>query len=129
MGSCSQCAAILAQSKLWKKEKIVNFVKRDSRIEKPTWEEIVKFYGVIGAPKFLLVSAARSRYVSRMSDATARRTHPKNSQAESKDALPLTPKALHPEKFCPNCSSELKENRCKLSCPQCGFYLSCSDFY
>jgi len=35
----------------------------------------------------------------------------------------------HPERFCPNCSAELKEHRCKLSCPVCGFYLSCSDFY
>jgi len=32
-------------------------------------------------------------------------------------------------RFCPNCSAQLKEHRCKLSCPQCGFYLSCSDFY
>ena len=37
--------------------------------------------------------------------------------------------AGHPERFCPNCSVELTESRCKLSCPQCGFYLSCSDFY
>jgi hypothetical protein len=37
--------------------------------------------------------------------------------------------ALHPERFCPNCSAELKESQCKLSCPRCGFYLSCSDFY
>jgi hypothetical protein len=36
---------------------------------------------------------------------------------------------VHPERFCPNCSAELEERGCKLSCPGCGFYLSCSDFY
>ncbi|MFZ0418628.1 MAG: hypothetical protein WAM04_11045 [Candidatus Sulfotelmatobacter sp.] len=41
----------------------------------------------------------------------------------------VRPAAGHAERFCPNCSAELKESRCKLSCVVCGFYLSCSDFY
>jgi hypothetical protein len=40
-----------------------------------------------------------------------------------------TPPRKPSERFCPNCSIELKESQCKLRCPQCGFYLSCSDFY
>ncbi|HLW54342.1 MAG TPA: hypothetical protein VKW06_16010 [Candidatus Angelobacter sp.] len=38
-------------------------------------------------------------------------------------------KPADPSRFCPNCGSEMKESRCKLKCPGCGFFLSCSDFY
>jgi hypothetical protein len=31
-------------------------------------------------------------------------------------------------RVCPNCSAELRERGCKLSCGVCGFYSSCSDF-
>jgi hypothetical protein len=38
-------------------------------------------------------------------------------------------KTADPGQYCPNCSAKLRESRCKLKCTQCGFYLSCSDFY
>ncbi|HXW62511.1 MAG TPA: hypothetical protein VEJ45_07935 [Candidatus Acidoferrales bacterium] len=31
--------------------------------------------------------------------------------------------------YCPRCSARLRTRRCKLICPDCGYYMSCSDFY
>jgi hypothetical protein len=31
--------------------------------------------------------------------------------------------------FCPVCDSRLAGHRCKLVCPQCGYFMSCADYY
>jgi hypothetical protein len=34
-----------------------------------------------------------------------------------------------PMLFCPVCSRRLAERKCKLFCEQCGYYMSCADYY
>lgn len=34
-----------------------------------------------------------------------------------------------PMHYCPSCSKRLHNWSCKLVCPSCGYYMSCSDFY
>jgi hypothetical protein len=33
-----------------------------------------------------------------------------------------------PNQFCPVCSSRLESHRCKMICPRCGYFMSCSEF-
>ncbi len=32
------------------------------------------------------------------------------------------------ERTCPNCDSRMDSQSCKLKCPKCGYFKSCSDF-
>jgi hypothetical protein len=34
-----------------------------------------------------------------------------------------------PMLYCPMCSLRLTELKCKLICAQCGYYMSCADYY
>jgi hypothetical protein len=34
-----------------------------------------------------------------------------------------------PMLYCPVCSTRLSQLKCKLVCPQCGYYMSCADYY
>jgi hypothetical protein len=34
-----------------------------------------------------------------------------------------------PMLYCPVCSTRLAEMKCKLICNQCGYYMSCADYY
>lgn len=45
------------------------------------------------------------------------------------DPKPAHHLQAHHSQICPVCSQHLTGHRCKLVCTQCGYYLSCADYY
>jgi ribosomal protein S27AE len=55
----------------------------------------------------------------------------KNKSPASADACPVPrDKDTSGEhwRFCPKCGRELINEKCKLRCPRCHYFMSCSDF-
>lgn len=51
----------------------------------------------------------------------------KSAAAQSEKACTLGQE--HHSVYCPTCSIRLADSRCKLVCRNCGYFLSCADFY
>jgi len=45
------------------------------------------------------------------------------------DSPAAIPPIDHHCQVCPNCSDQLTGHHCKLICTNCGYYLSCADYY
>ncbi len=51
------------------------------------------------------------------------------SHGEPAGRQPGAAPAEHHSQVCPNCGRRLTGHRCKLVCTQCGYYMSCADYY
>ncbi|HYL36534.1 MAG TPA: hypothetical protein VEV17_11530 [Bryobacteraceae bacterium] len=49
-------------------------------------------------------------------------------EADGKEQTPDR-SAEEPMLYCPVCNSRLSEFKCKLVCNQCGYFMSCADYY
>ena len=49
--------------------------------------------------------------------------------SQSGAACAAQPPVEHHCQVCPTCSHTLTGHHCKLVCTQCGYYLSCADYY
>ena len=67
----------------------------------------------------LYVSLVRPRQTSPEGEGSDPGSEPGLAQAKNEN----------PSGFCPICSARLESHKCKLRCPTCGYYMSCSDYY
>jgi hypothetical protein len=54
---------------------------------------------------------------------------PQDVYLDSPEARTVTTDSDEPMLWCPVCSTRLSQRKCKLFCEQCGYYMSCADYY
>jgi uncharacterized paraquat-inducible protein A len=61
---------------------------------------------------------------------TSQNPGPEPTAPETREASPATANDGPGEhwRWCPRCSHELHNEKCKLRCPRCHYFMSCSDF-
>lgn len=52
-----------------------------------------------------------------------------HGEADGPNTQPAAQPVEHACQICPNCGHRLTGHHCKLVCTQCGYYLSCADYY
>jgi ribosomal protein S27AE len=63
-----------------------------------------------------------------MTTGTCKGTAPLDGLSAAMDGHVRTSEVEQIERTCPNCGSQLDEQKCKLVCPKCFYFKSCSDF-
>jgi len=62
------------------------------------------------------------------SDADAKRKRARSVSAIARNLKESAQPLEKIERTCPNCGAQLDEQKCKLVCPNCFYFKSCSDF-
>ena len=63
-----------------------------------------------------------------MTTGTCKGTASLDELSPAKDGRVKMPEVEQIERTCPNCGAQLGEQKCKLVCPTCSYFKSCSDF-
>jgi hypothetical protein len=85
----------------------------------------------MGSKNFLLRLKTFFRNVTLRPSMNAPRTSRTDQAAEAsapEEACGLNLSDGEPWRWCPRCSHELHNEKCKLRCPRCHYFMSCSDF-